>query len=134
MKKTVSVWLIISLLLSGAFFSLPSKAQASDGSQPVLQTIFIDTLYGMATGMVLAAAITAAKGEGHGSEWGENLGAGAAVGGLLGAGYGIFLEYNQGLAELQSNKVCFHIPTASITSGSIDKEIAIRADLLRIRF
>jgi hypothetical protein len=137
MKGIVISWLIVSLLLGGILFSGSSRAEAAasrEDSVGSIQNIFIDTLYGMGTGILLAAAITAARGEGHGSEWGGNLGAGAAVGGLLGAGYGVFFEYNRGLTELTGNEICFHIPTITPSSGSSRKDIAVHVDLLRIRF
>ncbi|MEW6379097.1 MAG: hypothetical protein AB1611_05770 [bacterium] len=124
---------MFSLLLSGTMFATSKAEAARDGSEPI-QNIFVDTLYGVATGLVLGAAITAAKGEGHGDEWGENLGAGAAIGGLLGAGYGVFLEYSQSLAEVNNSGVCFHIPTLALSSGSGAGDASIHADFLRVRF
>lgn len=133
MRKITSLCLMFSLLLSGTIFSIPKAEARNDGSEPI-QNIFVDTLYGVATGLVLGAAITAAKGEGHGDEWGENLGAGAAIGGLLGAGYGIFLEYSHSLAEVNNTGLCFHVPTPALTSGSSAGDTSIHADFLRVHF
>jgi hypothetical protein len=133
MKKIVITWLVVLLLLGGALFS-GSGAEAAEDSVGSVQNIFIDTLYGMGTGLLLATAITAARGEADSSDWGENLGAGAAVGGVLGAGYGVFFEYNRGLTELTNNGICFHVPTITPLSGSNSGDIILHADLLRIHF
>jgi hypothetical protein len=133
MKKVMVSWLIFSLLLWGSVFSGP-RAEAAESSTTSVQNIFIDTLYGMATGLLLATALTAARGEGHGSEWGGNLGAGAAVGGLLGAGYGVFLEYDSGLTGMTENRISFHVPTITLSPGCNNGDIAVHADVFRIRF
>lgn len=132
MKKMIISGLVF-LLLSGGFIFSSSNAQAYESSVNSVQTIFVDTLYGMATGIVLAAAFTAAKGEGHGDEWGENIGAGAVVGGLLGAGFGVFTEY-RAVAEVKNNRVCFHAPTFTLSQNSKAGDVTIRTNLLQIKF
>ena len=131
MKKTIILLTIFSFVSGGVIF-LHSKVEAYDSTAPV-HNIFVDTLYGMATGLVLAAAFTAAKGEGHGDEWGGNLGAGAAVGGLLGAAYGFFLEY-KGVAEITNSRICFHLPTPTISLNPHSADMTIRTDLLLVHF
>lgn len=134
MKGIIISCLVVSLLLGGTLFSGSRAEAAGEDSVGSVENIFVDTLYGMGTGLLLAAAITAARGNANSSDWGQNLGAGAAVGGLLGAGYGVFFEYNRGLTELTEKGICFHVPTITPSSGSNSGGIAVHADLLRIHF
>ena len=131
MKKIISLFIIISLIFCGITFSA-SKVAAFDASTSPIQNIFIDTLYGMAIGLALGAAFSAAKGK-DGRDLIENIGAGAAVGGILGATYGIFLEY-RGMAEIRNNKVCFHVPTIILSSPSGSGEMTLHTDILQFHF
>jgi len=134
MKGLVISWLVVSLLLGGTIFSGSRAEAAGEDSVGSVQNIFVDTLFGMGTGLLLGAAITAARGKADSNDWGQNLGAGAAIGGLLGAGYGVFFEYNRGLTELTDKRICFHVPTITPSSGSNNGGIAVHGDLLRIHF
>ena len=131
MKKTISVLIIISLIFCGITL-LPSQVFAFDEGTDAIHNIFIDTLYGMAIGLVLGVAFSAAKGK-DGSDLTENIGAGAAIGGLLGASYGIVLEY-RGIAEIQNNKVCLHIPTFAISPNSTSGGMTVHTNLLQFHF
>ncbi|MEW5804868.1 MAG: hypothetical protein AB1847_22510 [bacterium] len=134
MKETVISWLVLSLLLGGVLFSVSKAEAVSRDNAESVQNIFVDTLYGMATGFVLGAAITAARGDADSSDWGQNLGAGAAVGGILGLGYGVFYEYNRGFAELTGTGISLHIPSITTSSARHGEGLAIRADFLQIHF
>lgn len=130
MKKMITLT-IISFFVAGMMVSaLPSPVAAEDAVDPV-RNIFIDTLYGMAIGSVFAAAISLAKGEDEGREWAKNLGAGAAIGGLGGAGYGLSLEY-KGAAEIKNHTVCFHVPSLNVFSK--DDAVIVKTDLLHYLF
>ncbi len=131
MKKTISTLTIIFMLFCGISFS-PAKAAAYNEGTNVIHNIFVDTLYGMAVGLVLGAAISAAQGE-DGSDLTKNIGAGAAIGGILGATYGIVLEY-KGLAEIKNNKVCLHVPTLALSSNPDSGELMLHTDLLKFHF
>lgn len=131
MKKTISALTIIFMLFCGITFS-PAKAAAYDEGTNAIHNIFIDTLYGMAIGLALGAAFSAAKGE-DGGDLAENIGAGAAIGGILGATYGIVLEY-KGVAEIKNNKVCLHVPTLALSSNSDSGELMLHTDLLQFHF
>ena len=131
MKKTISLLIIISLIFCGITL-LPAQVSAYDEGANAIHNIFIDTLYGMAIGVALGVAFSADKGK-DGSDLTENIGAGAAIGGLLGAGYGIFLEY-KGMAEIQNNKICFHVPTFNLSSNSTSGEMTVHTNLVRFRF
>ena len=109
-----------------------SKVAAFDESTSPIHNIFIDTLYGMAIGFALGAAFSAAKGK-DGRDLIENIGAGAAVGGLLGASYGIVLEY-KGMAEIRNNEVCFHVPSVTFSSPCGSGETILHTDLLQFHF
>ena len=131
MKKTISTLTIIFMLFCGITFS-PAKAAAYEEGRAAIHNIFIDTLYGMAIGLVLGAAFSMAKGE-DGGDLSENIGAGAAIGGIVGATYGIVLEY-KGVAEIRNNKVCLHVPTLALTSKPDSEELMLRTDLVRFHF
>jgi len=131
MKKTISTLTIIFMLFCGISLA-PAKAAAYDEGTNVIHNIFVDTLYGMAVGVVLGAAISAAQGE-DGGDLSKNIGAGAAIGGVLGATYGIVLEY-KGLAEIKNNKVCLHVPTLALSSNTDSGELMLHTDILQFHF
>ena len=131
MKKTISTLIVIFMLFCGITFS-PAKAVAYDQGRDSIHNIFIDTLYGMAIGLTLGAAFSMAKGE-DGGELTENIGAGAAIGGIVGATYGIILEY-KGVAEIKNNSVCLHIPTLTLSSIPDSNELMLHTDLMRFHF
>ena len=131
MKKTIGSLTIIFLLFCGITFS-PAKVTAYDEGREAIHNIFIDTLYGMAIGLTLGAAFSMAKGE-DGGDLAENIGAGAAIGGIVGATYGIVLEY-KGVAEIKNNKICLQVPTLALSSNFDSGEMMLHTDLMRFHF
>jgi len=132
MKKVVCLFIIFSLTLGGIIFS-PGKVAAFNGGQDAVHNIFIDTLYGVGTGVVLALAYSLANEEEGTEHWTRNIGAGAVIGGFAGALYGVVVEY-RGMAEIKNNSVCFHIPTINFSSRSDPRDVTIHADLLQFHF
>ena len=79
-----------------------------------MKTIFMDTFYGMAAGALIATAVSLTQGD---PDWGANVGAGAAIGGIAGALFGIATEMKY-LASIENGHISIGIPSIS---ASVDK-------------
>ncbi|MGA1839404.1 MAG: hypothetical protein ACMUIU_02160 [bacterium] len=88
MKESLSIVLIVCFFLSMCLFVGPGSARA----ERPFRGIFIDTMFGVATGTVIGAAVTLAEGDAHGDDWGKNLGIGATIGAFVGLGFGLATE------------------------------------------
>lgn len=84
------------------------------GGENQMKTIFMDTFYGMAAGALIASAISLTQ---DNPDWGANVGAGAAIGGIAGALFGIATEVKY-LASLEDGHMSLGIPSLS---ASVDK-------------
>jgi len=129
MKRTISIFVIVSIFVSVCLIAPPCFAQAAE--RP-LKGIFVDTMYGLLTGTVIAAAITVADGDAHGDDWGQNLGIGAAIGAFVGTAFGIATQ-TQSLLYLDGNRLTCHIPLPRVRSLS-SQETSVSFDVFRWRY
>ncbi len=79
------------------------------GGENQMKTIFMDTFYGMAAGALIATAISLTQDD---PDWGANVGAGAAIGGIAGALFGIATEVKY-LASLEDGHMSLGMPSLS---------------------
>jgi len=107
MKKSLMMFLIMNLIF---FFCLIGVPQSSRARERPLKSVFIDTMFGLATGTVIATAVTVADGNAHGDDWGQNLGIGATIGAFVGLGFGIASE-SQALTYFDGKQLTFGFPT-----------------------
>ncbi|MGA1794793.1 MAG: hypothetical protein ACMUIL_02940 [bacterium] len=129
MKRSVSIVVIVIFLVSVCLFSLPRSSRAAE--RP-LKSVFVDTMFGLATGTVIAAAVTVADGDAHGDDWGRNLGIGATIGAFVGVAFGIATE-SQSLLYLDGARLSCHLPLPRMRSFS-SQENAVTFELFRWRY
>jgi hypothetical protein len=129
MKRIVSIIVIVTLLVSVCLITHPRSSRAAE--RP-LKGIFVDTMYGLATGTVIAAAITVADGDAHGDDWGQNLGIGAAIGAFVGTAFGIATQ-TQSLLYLDGDRLSCHLPLPRVRSLS-SREASVSFDVFRWRY
>jgi len=79
MKRYLAIILIFTFCLSVSLIGIPCHSNASERA---LQSIFVDTMFGLLTGTIIATAVTVADGNAHSDDWGRNLGIGASIGRL----------------------------------------------------
>ena len=84
----------------------PKKVKAEENQ---MKAVFMDTFYGMATGVLLASAVSLTQ---HEPNWGANVSAGAAIGGIAGALFGIATEVRYS-ASVEDGKLTLNIPSIS---------------------
>ena len=130
MKKSLSILLIISLFLSMCLIVRPKSANAE---RPV-RGIFIDTMFGLATGTVIGAAVTLAESNAHSDDWGRNMGIGATIGAFVGLGFGLATE-TQALIHFDGKGTSFRFPVPRFckTSGP-ESSSMVFFDLLNWRY
>ena len=114
MKKFLSIILIICFFLSVCLIAVPQSAKAQD--RP-LRGIFVDTMFGLLTGSVIAAAVTLTDSDAKSDDWGRNLGTGAAIGALAGVGIGLATEA-QSIAYFDGQQLSFHVPVPRLSKLS----------------
>ena len=78
MKKSLSIILIMTFFLSICFIGKPQSAYAERPAKG----IFIDSIFGLATGALIGAAVTLADSNAKGDDWGKNIGIGAKPTGI----------------------------------------------------
>ncbi len=130
MRKIRFIAFIIIVCLTSVI-TTPSFLKAEDrimtaypysrGDNNGMKTIFMDTFYGMAAGALIATAVSLTQ---DSPNWGKNIGAGAAIGGIAGAAFGVISEMNY-LSSIENGKVYVGIPTIGISPDStgINKEV-----------
>ena len=104
-------------LMTSAYAVGGEKLAASPytrGGENQMKTIFMDTFYGMAAGALIATAVSLTQDD---PDWGANVGAGAAVGGIAGALFGIATEVKY-LASLEGGQMSLGMPSLS---AGVDK-------------
>ena len=104
--------LITFLTLVVAPSVAPSYAKAEENH---MRTIFMDTFYGMAAGALIASAISLTQGD---PDWGGNVGAGAAIGGIAGAFFGVVTEMRY-VATVDDGRLRVSVPSVGL---SVDKK------------
>jgi hypothetical protein len=116
MKRYMAIILIFTFFLSVSLIGVPRSSNASD--RP-LQSIFVDTMFGLLTGTLIATAVTVADGNAHSDDWGRNLGIGASIGAFVGAGFG-FASQTRSLYYFNGQRADFNlpIPQARMSSDS----------------
>ncbi len=119
-------------MLLGFNLFIPQKSAANSAETvDPLRNVFIATLYGMAIGGVLGLAFSVAQADSK--DWFKNFGTGAVLGGVVGATFGIAMEY-KGVAEIKNNKVCFHTPTFRVIPDLTTNELMVHTDLVKLHF
>lgn len=134
---------IILIVVMASLITAPSFAIAEDrymSAYPYskgdngMKTIFMDTFYGMAAGALIATAVSLTQ---DSPNWGKNIGAGAAIGGIAGAAFGVITEMNY-LSSVENGKVYVGVPTIGITTdktvGPVEKDVMYTAGLFRYKF
>ena len=105
MKKSLSIILIMIFLLSVCFIGKPQSAYAERPAKG----IFIDSIFGLATGALIGAAVTLADSNAKGDDWGKNIGIGATIGAFVGAGFGLATE-TQAMVYFNGEEMSFRFP------------------------
>src|SRR3990172_13328610 len=114
-ERTMKITRVIALsvLISfAAIFCAPSHSKAEDNH---MRTIFMDTFYGMAAGALIASAISLTQDD---PDWGGNVGAGAAIGGIAGAFFGVVTEMRY-VATIDDGRLRVSVPSVGV---SVDKK------------
>lgn len=109
-KSFITKSIIAIFIFSSCIIIMPKPAKAKETA---LRRVFVDTLFGLATGTVIATALTIADGDAHSDDWGRNIGIGATIGAFVGATYGI-AEETRHFATFDGNRLDFHIPLPRI--------------------
>lgn len=138
--KSIAIILIVVMV---SMFTVPSFAGAEDrymsaypysrGDNNGMKTIFLDTFYGMAAGALIATAISLTQ---DSPNWGNNIGVGAAIGGIAGAVFGVATEMHY-LSSVENGKVYVGVPTIGISTEQntgADKTVMYTAGLFRYKF
>lgn len=119
----------ISLLI--AFATLTVKPTYLRAEENHMKAIFMDTFYGMAAGALLATAVSLAQ---DNPDWGENVGTGAAIGGIAGALFGIVTEMRY-LAIIEDGHLNVGVPTIGVKTGGIGGDGTVyTAGIFKYRF
>jgi len=97
-----------------------------------MKTIFMDTFYGMAAGALIATALSLTQ---DNPDWGENVGTGAAIGGIAGALFGIATETRY-LATIEDGRIHTSLPSMRIAVGNLNAKDSViyTAGLFQYRF
>ena len=106
MKKSLAIILILTFIFSVSLIGAPRSANASERA---LQGIFVDTMFGLLTGTVIATTVTVADGNAHSDDWGRNLGIGASIGAFVGAGFG-FASQTRSATYFDGKRLDFNFP------------------------
>ena len=102
--KFITSYVLIGFTL---FTIAPGYARYSKPEENQMKTIFMDTFYGMAAGSLIATAISLTQ---HDPNWGQNVGTGAAIGGIAGALFGIVTETTY-IASIDNGNLSVGIPS-----------------------
>ena len=108
---------LVTSLMTSTYAMGGEKLAASPysrGGENQMKTIFMDTFYGMAAGALIATAVSLTQGD---PDWGANVGAGAGIGGIAGALFGIATEMKY-LASIENGHISVGMPSIS---ASVDK-------------
>ncbi len=112
-KMKITRFMALSVLISFATIMLaPFHAKAEENG---MRTIFMDTFYGMAAGALIASAVSLTQ---DSPDWGGNVGAGAAIGGIAGAFFGVVTEMRY-LASVDDGRLRVSVPSVGL---SVDKK------------
>ena len=131
LRSHLTIIVILSFILSICLIMLPKKAIAEETA---LRRVFVNTMFGLATGSVIATAVTIADSDAHGDDWARNIGIGATIGAFVGASYGMAVE-TRSLARVDGRQLSFHVPLPRLykPSGS-NHSPALFFDLLKWRY
>lgn len=101
------------------------------GGENQMKIIFMDTFYGMAAGTLIATAVSLTQ---HNPNWGQNMGTGAAIGGIAGALFGIATEARY-LASVKDGNVSMGIPSVQTEIDKKDRNgVMYTAGLFQYKF
>jgi len=103
---------LVTSLMTSTYAMGGEKLAASSyarGEENQMKTIFMDTFYGMAAGALIATAVSLTQDD---PDWGANVGAGAAIGGIAGALFGIATEVKY-MASLEDGHMSLGMPSLS---------------------
>ncbi len=106
MKKLRLTALFVLIVFGTLMITAPyAKAQENR-----MKIIFMDTFYGMAAGALIASAISLTQDD---PDWGENVGTGAAIGGIAGALFGLATE-TMYFATVENGNVNIRVPSIGL--------------------
>lgn len=103
LKLVVLLVLIIHMMSTIA----PGYAR---GEESRMKAVFMNTFYGMAAGALIATAVSLTQ---DNPDWGENVGTGAAIGGIAGALFGIATEVRY-MASIEDGHIYASIPSLNV--------------------
>ena len=131
MKRSLAIILIFTFFLSASLIGIPGHSYASERA---LQSIFVDTMFGLLTGTIIATAVTVADGNSHSDDWGRNLGIGASIGAFVGAGFG-FASQTRALYYFDGKSANINLPIPLVRmSSSIESPSMLHFSLLNWRY
>ncbi|MBN2374634.1 hypothetical protein JXL19_12700 [bacterium] len=122
MKKILRPYLtpiVIFCFVLSICLIMPVKQSVAE--ETALRRVFVNTLFGLATGTVIAAAVTVADNDAHGDDWARNLGIGATIGAFVGASYGMAVE-TRSLVKVDGGRLNFHLPSPRLYKPSGSNE------------
>lgn len=131
LRSHLTIIVILGFVLS---ICLVTPLKTAIAEETALRRVFVNTMFGLATGSVIATAVTIADSSAHGDDWARNIGIGATIGAFVGASYGMAVE-TRSLATINDRQLCFHVPLPRLykPSGS-NHSPALFFDLLEWRY
>ncbi len=120
----------VALSVLVAFLALTTAPVNAKAEENRMKSIFMDTFYGMAAGALIATAVSLAQDD---PDWGENVGTGAAIGGIAGALFGIATEA-QYLASIEDGQVHVSLPSVKVNMSENKDSAIYTAGLFQYRF
>jgi hypothetical protein len=101
----------IALPVLITFLTLVVASSYAKAEENRMRTIFMDTFYGMAAGALIASAISLTQDD---PDWGGSVGAGAAIGGIAGAFFGVATEIRY-LATVDDGRLRVSVPSVGLS-------------------
>ena len=139
MRRILGMSICLCFFFSLCLGAMPQSASAELQENKVAN-IFLDTLFGLATGVLVGVAISAPQ---HHPHWRSNIGVGAALGAVAGLTFGLVTEGRsvwapQALLTIDGEKTEVKVPSVVTTvyPSPTDKgqEVACGVQLVDVRF
>lgn len=120
----------IALSVLVAFIAMTTAPVNAKAEEYRMKTIFMDTFYGMAAGALIATAVSLTQ---DNPDWGENVGTGAAIGGIAGALFGVATEARY-LASIEDGQVHVNLPSVKVNMSENKDSAIYTAGLFQYKF
>ncbi len=121
-------FIALSVLITFAtLIFVPSYSKAEENG---MRTIFMDTFYGMAAGALIASAVSLTQ---DSPDWGGNVGAGAAIGGIAGAFFGVASEVRY-VATVDEGKLHVSLPSVGVIADNKAGQPLYTAGIFKYKF